>query len=98
MGARNKSGLGVTSPCSFSCGGLTDQQSTTLSVCQRPLIAATAFDGGKSCHRCEECRKTFERTETISEHEAAKPQCPKCGSKNVSAVPSRVYVVTSKKS
>ena len=39
-------------------------------------------------YRCEECRKTFERTETISEHEAAKPQCPKCGSKKVSAVPS----------
>ena len=49
-------------------------------------------------YRCEECRKTFERTETISPHEAAKPQCPKCGSKKVSAVPSRVCVVTSKKS
>jgi len=24
--------------------------------------------------------KAFERTETISEHEVAKPQCPKCGS------------------
>ena len=41
---------------------------------------------------------TFERTETMSEHEAAKPQCPNCGSKKVSAVPGRVYVVTSKKS
>ena len=38
----------------------------------------------------EECRETFERTETISEHEAATPQCPKCGSKKVSAVPGRV--------
>jgi Zn finger protein HypA/HybF involved in hydrogenase expression len=46
----------------------------------------------------EECRETFERTETISEHEAATPQCPKCGSKKVSAVPGCVYVVTSKKS
>jgi putative FmdB family regulatory protein len=49
-------------------------------------------------YRCEKCGKTFERTETMSEHEAAKPQCPNCGNKKVSAVPSRVYVVTSKKS
>jgi putative FmdB family regulatory protein len=49
-------------------------------------------------YRCEKCEKTFERTYTISEHETAKPQCPKCGSKKVSAVPGRVYVVTSKKS
>jgi hypothetical protein len=39
-------------------------------------------------------RKKFERTETISEHEAAKPKCPKCGSKKVSFVPGNVYVVT----
>jgi putative FmdB family regulatory protein len=49
-------------------------------------------------YRCQECDTTFERTETISEHEAAKPQCPKCGSKKVSVVPARIYVVTSKKS
>jgi putative FmdB family regulatory protein len=49
-------------------------------------------------YHCERCEKTFERTETISEHEAAKPQCPKCGSKKVSVVPGRIYVVTSKKS
>jgi putative FmdB family regulatory protein len=49
-------------------------------------------------YRCEKCGKKFERTETISEHETAKSKCPKCGSKKVSVVPSRVYVVTSKKS
>jgi putative FmdB family regulatory protein len=49
-------------------------------------------------YRCEKCGKTFERTETMSEREAAKPKCPNCGSKKVSAVPGRVYVVTSKKS
>jgi putative FmdB family regulatory protein len=49
-------------------------------------------------YRCEKCGKGFERTETISEHDTATPQCPKCGSKKVSGVPSRVYVVTSKKS
>jgi putative FmdB family regulatory protein len=49
-------------------------------------------------YRCEECGKMFERAETISEHEVAKPQCPKCGSQKVTVVPGRVYVVTSKKS
>ncbi len=38
-------------------------------------------------YRCEKCGKTFERTETISEHEAVKPQCPKCGSKKIIFVP-----------
>jgi putative FmdB family regulatory protein len=49
-------------------------------------------------YRCEKCGKKFERTETISEHEATKPTCPKCGSKKVCFVPGNVYVVTSKKS
>jgi putative FmdB family regulatory protein len=38
-------------------------------------------------YRCEKCGKNFDRVETMSEHEAAKPQCLKCGSKKVSAVP-----------
>jgi putative FmdB family regulatory protein len=46
-------------------------------------------------YRCEKCGKTFECTETISEHEVTKPQCPNCRSKKVSAIPGRVYVVTS---
>jgi putative FmdB family regulatory protein len=49
-------------------------------------------------YHCQKCGATFERTETISEHWTAKPQCPKCGSKKVSVVPPHVYVVTSKKS
>jgi putative FmdB family regulatory protein len=49
-------------------------------------------------YRCEKCGEKFERTETISEHEALKATCPKCGSKKVSFVPGNVYVVTSKKS
>ena len=49
-------------------------------------------------YRCEKCGKKFEHIETISEHEATKPKCPKCGSKKVSFVPGNVYVVTSKKS
>jgi putative FmdB family regulatory protein len=49
-------------------------------------------------YRCDKCGKKFKRTESISEHEKATPQCPKCGSKNVSVVPGRIFVVTSKKS
>jgi putative FmdB family regulatory protein len=49
-------------------------------------------------YRCDKCGKRFERTETISEHEGAKPQCPKCGCKKVIFVPGRVFVVTSMKS
>jgi putative FmdB family regulatory protein len=48
-------------------------------------------------YRCEKCQATFERTESVAEHEAAKPRCPKCGSKKVSRVPGRFYVITSKK-
>ena len=48
-------------------------------------------------YRCNECSKSFERTETITEHEAAKVRCPKCNSKKVTQVPGRVHVVTSKK-
>ena len=40
---------------------------------------------------CEKCGKGFERTETISEHEALKMKCPKYGSKKVSFVPGNVY-------
>jgi putative FmdB family regulatory protein len=34
-------------------------------------------------YRYEKCGKTFERTETMSEHEAAKPQCPNCEQEGV---------------
>ena len=49
-------------------------------------------------YRCRKCGKSFERTETIAEHEAAKVRCPKCETKKVTQVPGRVHVVTSKKS
>jgi putative FmdB family regulatory protein len=49
-------------------------------------------------YRCEQCGKSFERTETITEHEQAKAKCPKCDSKKVTQVPGHVHVVTSKKS
>ena len=49
-------------------------------------------------YRCEQCRETFERIETIPEHETAKPQCPKCGSDKVARVPTPFTAVTGKKS
>lgn len=49
-------------------------------------------------YRCEKCGKTFERIESMAEHENAKSKCPKCDSKNVIQVPGRIHVVTSKKS
>ena len=47
---------------------------------------------------CRECGTSFERTETITEHEKAKTKCPKCDSNKVTQVPGRVHVVTAKKS
>jgi putative FmdB family regulatory protein len=47
---------------------------------------------------CEKCGKTFERIESMAEHENATPKCPKCDSKKVIQVPGRIHVVTSKKS
>ncbi len=49
-------------------------------------------------YRCQEYEKTFERTETMSDHERSTPDCPNCKSKKVSVVRSRVYVATTKKS
>ena len=49
-------------------------------------------------YRCEKCGKSFERTETITDHEKANAKCPKYDSKKVIQIPGRVHVVTSKKS
>ena len=49
-------------------------------------------------YRCEQFGQTFERTETVSEHVKAKPQCPKCGGDKVVSVPTPFMVITGKKS
>jgi putative FmdB family regulatory protein len=49
-------------------------------------------------YRCEQCKDTFERIETISEHGATKPSCPKCGSDKVAGVPAPFVAMTGKKS
>jgi putative FmdB family regulatory protein len=47
---------------------------------------------------CETCGETFEQRETVAEHEAAKPKCPKCGSDKVERAVSTFYAQTSRKS
>ena len=49
-------------------------------------------------YRGKKCGKSFERTLTISEPEAAKVRCLKCDGKKVTQVPGRVDIVTSHKS
>ena len=46
-------------------------------------------------YRCQHGGATFERRERIAEHEAAKPQCPQCGSDRVAPVVSAFYAKTS---
>ena len=49
-------------------------------------------------YRCEQWWERFERIKTISEHEKAKPQCPKCGSDKVVSGPTPFMAITGKKS
>ena len=49
-------------------------------------------------YRCDTCGETFERRESIAEHETAKPKCPKCASEKVTRAFSAFYTKTSKKS
>lgn len=49
-------------------------------------------------YRCSGCGRKFKLVATIREHEAAKPRCPKCGSRKVAGIPGRIFAVTSKKS
>jgi putative FmdB family regulatory protein len=49
-------------------------------------------------YRCENCGETFEQRESIAEHEAGKPKCPKCASEKVGRAFSAFYARTSKKS
>jgi putative FmdB family regulatory protein len=50
-------------------------------------------------YRCGKCGQTFERFETISEHETLKRACPKCGNENdIASVPVPFVAMTSRKS
>ena len=37
-------------------------------------------------YRCEQCGTSFEETQSMAEHEAGKPRCPKCGGEKVASV------------
>jgi putative FmdB family regulatory protein len=49
-------------------------------------------------YRCENCKKRFSLTLSISEYEKKKVQCPKCKSRKVKQQISSFQAVTSKKS
>ncbi len=51
-------------------------------------------------YRCEDCKKLFSITETISTHEGKKgrPKCPQCGGKKTERVFSGFYAKTASKS
>jgi putative FmdB family regulatory protein len=49
-------------------------------------------------YRCTRCGETFEKDESVREHEERKARCPKCGSAELSPMLSRFYAKTSKKS
>ncbi|MBP8130354.1 MAG: zinc ribbon domain-containing protein [Candidatus Hydrogenedentes bacterium] len=49
-------------------------------------------------YQCAACRKRFSKTMTISEHDKARPKCPKCGSRKVQQRIVPFGAVTSKKS
>lgn len=49
-------------------------------------------------YRCEKCQERFERSEYVAEHEAARPECPKCGASEVESLIAPVFAKTSKKS
>ena len=49
-------------------------------------------------YRCKKCGKRFEKTMTFGEHDrAAKPACPKCGSRAVVQQPTAFQAVTESK-
>jgi putative FmdB family regulatory protein len=48
-------------------------------------------------YRCEKCAETFERIESITEHETTRPRCPRCGGEQVVQVPVPFVALTGKK-
>lgn len=47
---------------------------------------------------CKDCKKSFEQTLTLREHDGKKIECPHCGSNKVEQEAASFYAVTSKKS
>lgn len=49
-------------------------------------------------YRCTDCRRVFDRVQSLAEHDQARPECPKCKSKRVEQVPTTFYAKTAHKS
>lgn len=49
-------------------------------------------------YQCRKCGNSFERTESITSHDASKARCPKCKSRKVSRVYGSFFAKTSRKS
>jgi putative FmdB family regulatory protein len=48
-------------------------------------------------YRCRDCENVFDRLESLSEHGARAPKCPKCNSRNVEQVLTSFFAKTSHK-
>jgi putative FmdB family regulatory protein len=48
-------------------------------------------------YRCRDCENVFDRIESLSEHGARAPNCPKCKSRNVEQVLTSFFAKTSHK-
>lgn len=48
-------------------------------------------------YRCRDCKNVFDRIESLSEHGARAPKCPKCNSRNVEQVLTSFFAKTSHK-
>jgi putative FmdB family regulatory protein len=80
-----------TAPCEAG-------QARTISSLVNLLMRGEAQAMPTYVYRCAQCGDTFERIETISEHGATKPSCPKCGSDEIAGVPAPFVAMTGKKS
>ena len=49
-------------------------------------------------YKCQNCKKKFTLTMTVSQHDKSKTACPKCRSKKVEQQYRSFFAVTSKKS
>ena len=75
-----------------------------LRPCSRggPHAASCELPGMEECvptyeYRCRECENVFDRIESLSEHGARAPKCPKCNSRSVEQVLTSFFAKTSHK-
>ena len=48
-------------------------------------------------YRCRECKKQFERVESLADHGHGRPQCPQCKSRQVDQVFTAFFAKTARK-